>query len=125
MNKHINDVIKDALNKLEPLFEGFYCYKLDHPKEATLLLSQHGYNFDDDEKWRYAPENNFPPEAFLKDIYDFCVKHGEDDTNGVVFTKGYVIKGDAPESAKLTRVSASDVYTLIENYVRARSEANL
>ena len=101
--------LRDALYNLKPLFRGFSEYKNKHPEEAILLLSRHGYNFDDDEKWTYAEDKNYPTEVFVKDIYDFCVKNGKAETNGVVFTNEH----------GTTRISASDVNTLIENYVCA------
>ena len=101
--------LRDALYNLEPLFRGFSEYKNKHPEEAILLLSRHGYNFDDDEKWENAYDKNYPTEVFVKEIYDFCVKHGEVNTGGVVFT----------ERITMARVSASDINMLIKNNVWA------
>ena len=105
--KNKYNVARDALRELEPLFQGFDCYRREHPGEAASLLSRHGYSYDDVVIWGYADTDNFPTEAVLKEMYDFCVKNGKAETNGVVFTKG----------SDCTRVSASDVNTLIKNYV--------
>ena len=113
--KNKNDAAIYALRELKPLFRGFDYYGGKHPGEAASLLSQHGFCHEDVVIWKSAAKNHFPTEAVLNEMYDFCVKHGEVSTDGVVFT----------ERITMARVSASDVNTLIRNYVCARSETEL
>ena len=113
------NVAKDALRELEPLFNAFLEYGAKHQDEANLLLSQHGYSFADVDLWKSAVANYFPTEVILKEMFHFCVKNGEAETNGAVFVKGDSIGRNIPEDRKLTRMKASEIKTLIMNHVCA------
>ena len=120
MSKEKNDAL-DALYKLEPLFRGFNNYRRKDSEGANSILSQYGYSLDYDKKWKYTTMNNFPTETLVKEMYNFCVKHGENDTDGILFTKRY----ESTELDEHKKVGKDDVYALIENYITALSKANL